>query len=56
MVTTSSNVSETSQGYDARKRTKGRKQHVATDTLGLPLALVITAAGVQGTNGGKAVC
>ena len=44
-----------SQGYDAGKRVKGRKQHIATDTLGLLLAVVITAASVQDTNGGKAV-
>jgi transposase len=55
VVKTSSNVPEANQGYDAGKRTKGRKQHIATDTLGLLLALVITAASVQDTNGGKAV-
>jgi hypothetical protein len=55
VVTTSSNVPEASQGYDAGKRTKGRKQHIATDTLGLLLAVVITAASVQDTNGGKDV-
>lgn len=55
VVKTSSNVPEASQGYDAGKRTKGRKQHIATDTLGLLFALVITAASVQDTNGGKAV-
>lgn len=55
VVGTSSNVPEASQGYDAGKRTKGRKQHIATDTLGLLLAVVITAASVQDTNGGKDV-
>jgi transposase len=55
VVKTSSNVPEASQGYDAGKRTKGRKQHIATDTLGLLLAVVITAASVQDTNGGKNV-
>src|ERR1017187_991566 len=55
VVKTSSNVPEASQGYDAGKRTKGRKQHIATDTLGLLLAVVITAASVQDTNGGKDV-
>jgi transposase len=54
-VKTSSNVPEASQGYDAGKRVKGRKQHIAADTLGLLLALVITAASVQDTNGGKDV-
>ncbi len=55
VVKTSSNVPEATQGYDAGKRTKGRKQHIATDTLGLLLAVVITAASVQDTNGGKDV-
>ena len=55
VVTTSSNVPGASQGYDAGKRTKGRKQHIATDTLGLLLAVVITAASVQDTSGGKDV-
>jgi transposase len=55
VVKTSSNAPESTQGYDAGKRTKGRKQHIATDTLGLLLAVVITAASVQDTNGGKDV-
>jgi transposase len=55
VVKASSNVAEGSQGYDAGKKTKGRKRHIATDTLGLLLALVITAAAVQDTNGGKLV-
>lgn len=55
VVKTSSNAPEATQGYDAGKRTKGRKQHIATDTLGLLLTVVITAASVQDTNGGKDV-
>jgi len=55
VVKASSNAPQASQGYDAGKRTKGRKRHIATDTLGLLLALVITAASVQDTNGGKDV-
>jgi transposase len=55
VVKASSNVPEASQGYDAGKRTKGRKRHIAVDALGLLLVLVITAASVQDTNGGKAV-
>jgi putative transposase len=34
-------------GYDGGKRVKGRKRHVATDTLGLLLAVVVTAANVD---------
>jgi transposase len=55
VVKASSNVPNASPGYDAGKRTKGRKQHIATDTMGLLLAVVITAASVQDTNGGKSV-
>jgi transposase len=55
VVKASSNAPEASQGYDAGKRTKGRKRHIAVDTLGLLLALVITAASVQDANGGKDV-
>jgi transposase len=52
-VKTSANVAETSQGIDAGKKIKGRKRHLITDTLGLVLAVVITAANVQDTTGGK---
>src|SRR5215210_6333067 len=34
-------------GYDGGKRVKGRKRHVVTDTLGLLLAVVVTAANVD---------
>ncbi|WP_229847429.1 transposase, partial [Kitasatospora griseola] len=43
------------QGYDGGKRVKGRKRHIATDTLGLLLVLIVTAAGVQDSAGGKQV-
>lgn len=35
------------KGYDAGKKVKGRKRHLATDTLGLLLAVMVTAASVQ---------
>lgn len=35
------------KGYDAGKKVKGRKRHILTDTLGLLIAVVITAASVQ---------
>ncbi|MFE7331854.1 IS5 family transposase [Streptomyces sp. NPDC057565] len=54
-VKASPNAPESTQGYDGGKRIKGRKRHIATDTLGLLLVLIITAAGVQDTNGGKLV-
>ncbi|MGI5380505.1 transposase [Streptomyces sp. CA-251387] len=52
-VKTSANVAETSQGIDAGKKIKGRKRHLITDTLGLVLAVLITAANVHDTVGGK---
>ena len=35
------------RGYDAGKKVTGRKRHIVTDTLGLLLAVLVTAAGVQ---------
>lgn len=35
------------KGFDAGKKVKGRKRHLATDTLGLLLAVCVTAASVQ---------
>ena len=43
-IRTSGNVPESSQGIDAGKKIKGRKRHIATDTLGLLLVLLVTAA------------
>ena len=34
------------RGYDGAKKVKGRKRHIAVDTLGLLLAVVVTAASV----------
>lgn len=39
------------RGYDSFKKVKGRKRHLAVDTLGLLLALVITPANVSDTAG-----
>jgi transposase len=54
-IRTSSNVPESSQGIDAGKKIKGRKRHIATGTLGLLLVLIVTAASVQDTTGGRDV-
>jgi transposase len=54
-IRTSSNVPETSQGIDAGKKIKGRKRHIVTDTLGLLLVVMVTAASVQDTTGGRTV-
>jgi transposase len=52
-VKTSGNVPESSQGVDAGKLIKGRKRHIVTDTLGLLLVVMVTAASVQDTPGGR---
>ena len=44
-------VPNTSAGYDAGKKTKGRKRHIATDTMGLLLAVVVTSADIQDRDG-----
>ncbi|MGW5365310.1 IS5 family transposase, partial [Actinopolymorpha pittospori] len=40
-------VAKPSRGYDAGKKINGRKRHIAVDTLGLLLCVVVTAASVQ---------
>ena len=40
-------VAADSRGYDAGRRSTGRKRHIAVDTLGLLLAVLVTAAGIQ---------
>ena len=52
-VKTSGNVAEASQGIDAGKKIKGRKRHLITDTLGLALTVLVTAASVHDSTGGK---
>jgi putative transposase len=39
------------RGYDAGKKTSGRKRHLVVDTLGLILAVVVHSAGVQDQDG-----
>ena len=43
------------RGYDGAKQITGRKRHIAVDTLGLLLAVVVTAASVADAVGAKAV-
>jgi transposase len=52
-IKTSCNVRESEQGIDAAEKIKGRKRHIVTDTLGLLLAVVVTAASVSDTAAGK---
>jgi transposase len=40
-------VTRPSRGYDAGKKINGRKRHIAVDTIGLLLTVLITAASVQ---------
>ncbi len=40
-------------GYDAGKKVKGRKRHLVVDTLGLLLAVSVTAASVQDRDGAR---
>jgi transposase len=44
-------VGAASRGFDAGKKINGRKRHLAVDTLGLVLAVVVTAASVQDRDG-----
>jgi len=39
------------RGYDAGKKTKGRKRHIVTDTLGLMLFVIVHAADIQDRDG-----
>lgn len=41
------------RGYDAGKKIKGRKRHLAVDSLGLILGLLITSAAVQDRDAAK---
>jgi transposase len=45
-------VPTTSRGYDAGKKVNGRKRHIAVDTGGLLLAVVVTVAGLQDRDAG----
>ncbi len=46
-VKTSTNVPLTSQGTDPGKKIVGRKRGIVTDTLGIILAVAVTAAGLS---------
>ncbi|MFB7618508.1 IS5 family transposase, partial [Kitasatospora sp. NPDC056181] len=52
-IKTSTNVPAATQGVDAAKKIIGRKRSIVTDTLGLLLAVLVTAAGVQGGTAGR---
>jgi transposase len=54
-VKASDTVGSATRGFDAAKKTNGRKRHLVVDTIGLMLALVVTAASVQDRDGGRIV-
>jgi transposase len=46
-------VARTARGYDAGKKINGRKRHIAVDTMGLLLTVLVTAASVQDRDAAK---
>lgn len=48
-------VSKDTRGYDAGKKINGRKRHIVTDTLGLLLVVMVTAASLQDRDGGRGI-
>jgi transposase len=52
-VKAAESVGRDSRGYDAGKKINGRKRHIAVDTIGLLLTVLITAASVQDRDGAK---
>ena len=51
----SDTVSKGTRGYDAGKKINGRKRHIITDTLGLLLVVMVTAASIQDRDGGRGI-
>jgi transposase len=43
------------RGYAAEKMIKGRKRHILTDTIGLPIAMIVHPADVQDRDGAPAL-
>ena len=48
-------VSKATRGYDAGKKINGRKRHIVTDTLGLLLVVMVSAASIQDRDGGRGI-
>jgi transposase len=46
-------VPRSGRGFDAGKKVNGRKRHIAVDTIGLLLTVLVTAAGVQDRDGAR---
>ena len=43
------------RGYDAGKKIKGRKRHILTDTIGLPVGMIVHTADIQDRDGAPAL-
>ena len=43
------------RGYDAGKKVNGRKRHILTDTIGLPVGMIVHPADVQDRDGAPAL-
>jgi transposase len=54
-VKAASTVGADSRGYDAGKKVNGRKRFIVVDTLGMLLAVLVTAASAHDHHGGKKV-
>jgi putative transposase len=48
-------IARSRRGYDAGKKINGTKRHLAVDTLGLLLTVLVTAASVQDRDAAKAL-
>jgi len=48
-------VAAATRGYDAGKKINGRKRHIVTDTIGLLLVVMVSAACVQDRDGGRGI-
>jgi putative transposase len=46
-------VAKASRGFDGGKKVNGRKRHIAVDTCGLLLVVLVTGAGVQDRDGAR---
>lgn len=46
-------VARSGRGYDAGKKINGRKRHIAVDTMGLLLCVLVTAASTQDRDGAR---
>jgi transposase len=51
-VRAAATVGRHSRGYDGGKRVNGRKRHIAVDTCGLLLVVLVTIASIQDRDGG----